>query len=267
MADTAADLLAVRAAQRFGRRRNGMAGRLVVSGPGLTGRRSGRRSGGSLSSTPAATACACRSASPVTCRRWSWPLPERRAPQEGARSRSRSARPVSTSPMCSPPSAATRPSTGGQPELGLDFTGVITAVGPGVTDLPRRRERRWFRCRTAAGARSSPATRAWWLALPAGLTGRAGRRGLHRLRHRLVRPVRPGPYRGRRPRANPLRDGRCRPGRHRDRQGTPGPTSSRPRAARSRRQLLRSMGIEHVYDSRFNGFRRRRSVATPTGTA
>ena len=81
----------------------------------------------------AATACGCRSARPVTCKQWS--SPRSTAFRRGQdRSRSRSPHPASTSPMCWSPSAATPASTGRLPQLGTDFAGVVTAVGPDVTD-------------------------------------------------------------------------------------------------------------------------------------
>ena len=82
------------------------------TGRGCSRRRCGPRSGGPPSSTPNATACACRSATPVICRPWSWPPPSDEH-RRRARSKSRSAPPASTSPMCWPPSAAARPSTVG----------------------------------------------------------------------------------------------------------------------------------------------------------
>ncbi len=56
-----------------------------------------------------------------------------RIPPGPGRSRSRSPRPASTSPTSYSPSAATRASRA-LPQLGIDFAGVVTAVGPGVTD-------------------------------------------------------------------------------------------------------------------------------------
>ena len=79
-----------------------------------------------------ATACVCRSARPVTSSRWN-SLPSNGFRPDRVRSRSRSARRTSTSPTSWWPSVATRASRDACPQLGADFAGVVTAVGPGVT--------------------------------------------------------------------------------------------------------------------------------------
>ena len=82
------------------------------------------------------------------------------------------------------------------PQLGTDFAGVVTAVGPDVTDhevgdhvgglSPNGCWGTFITCDANLA-----------VTLPAGLTDAAGGRGDHRDRHRLVRPARPGPHQGR----------------------------------------------------------------------
>ena len=91
------------------------------------------RSGRPPSPTMSATGCVCRSARPVIWRRWN-SLPATGFRRDRGRSRSRSARPASTSPTCWSRSAVTPAFEGRLPQLGMDFAGVVTAVGPDVTD-------------------------------------------------------------------------------------------------------------------------------------
>ncbi len=146
-------------------------------------------------------------------------------------------------------SAATPSFEGHLPQLGTDFAGVVTAVGPDVTDhqvgdhvggmSPNGCWGTFVTCDANLAA-----------TLPPGLTDAPGRRGDHRVRHRLVRPQRSGPDQGRGQGVDPLRDRRRGAGGDRDLPAPPEPRSSPPPAARSVEQLLRDMGIEHVYDSR-----------------
>ena len=85
------------------------------------------------SPTMSATGCVCTSAHlGISNRRNSLPSSGFRLDPE--RSRSRSPRPASTSPMCWSHSAVTPPSRGDCREPGTDFAGVVTAVGPDVTE-------------------------------------------------------------------------------------------------------------------------------------
>ena len=146
--------------------------------------------------------------------------------------------------------SAGTPSFEGQlPQLGTDFAGVVTAVGPDVTD---------HKVGDHVGGMSPNGCWATFVTcdarlavtLPAGLTDEQAAAvttahatawyGLHDLARITAR----------RQGVDPLR----RPaawGRRRSRSPAPRePRSSPPRAAKQRRQLLRDMGIEHVYDSR-----------------
>ena len=107
--------------------------RRVVHGAVVPRLRCAPRSGEPPSSTTSTTGCACRSARPATCKRWN--SSRSTALRRGReRSRSRSARPASTSPTCWSRSAAYPSFEGRLPQLGTDFAGVVTAVGPDVTD-------------------------------------------------------------------------------------------------------------------------------------
>ena len=77
---------------------------------------------------------------------------------------------------------------GKQPQLGLDFAGVVTAVGPGVTEYRVGDKVGGF---GAGGCWGTYVTCDARLVapLPVGLTAEAGRSGLHRIRHRVVRVV------------------------------------------------------------------------------
>ena len=77
------------------------------------------------------------------------------------------------------------------PQLGIDFAGVVTAVGPDVTDHQVGDRVGGF---SDNGCWATFVTCDAKLAvtLPPGLQDRPGGRGVHRIRHRLVRPAGPG---------------------------------------------------------------------------
>ena len=166
------------------------------------------------------------------------------------RSRLRSAHPASTSPTCCSRSAATPPIEGAAAAAGHRLRRGGHRGRAGRHRPPGRRSCRGHVRSTALGPRSSPATRAMAVTLPAKSVRRPGGCGDHCARHRLVRPARAGT----------------------DLQsidkvlihsGTGGVGQAAIAIARAagaeifatagseqRRQLLRDMGIEHVYDSR-----------------
>ena len=134
------------------------------------------------------------------------------------------------------------------PQLGTDFAGVVTAVGPDVTD---HRVGDRVGGMTANGCWGSFVTCDARLATDdsAGPDRRPGRRGHHRARHRLVRPARTGPHQA---------DDKVLI--HSATGGVGQAAIAIARAAGAEifatagspiaEQLLRDMGIEHVYDSR-----------------
>ena len=126
------------------------------------------------------------------------------------RSRSPSAHPASTSPMCLSRSAATPASTDSCQQLGIDFAGVVTAVGPDVSN---------HHVGDRVGGISGNGCWATFVTcdarlavtLPAGLTDHRRPRD-YRACHRLVCPARSGQDCLGRPGVDPLGDRRCRPG-------------------------------------------------------
>ena len=153
------------------------------------------RSGEPPSSTTSATACACRSARPVIWSRWN-SLPSTGFRRDRGRSRSRSPHPASTSPTSWSRSAGTPAFEGRLPQLGIDFAGVVTAVGPDVTD---------HQVGDHVGGMSPDGCWGTFVTcdarlavtLPAGLTDEQAAAVTTATRHRLVRPARPGPDRAR----------------------------------------------------------------------
>ena len=113
-------------------------------------------------------------------------------------------------------SAAIPSFEGHLPQLGTDFAGVVTAVGPDVTE---------HRVGDHVGGMSPNGCWSTFVTcdarltatLPAGLTDGSGRRGDHRARHRLVRPARPGQDHVGGQGADPLGHRRRRAGGDRDR--------------------------------------------------
>ena len=134
------------------------------------------------------------------------------------------------------------------PQLGTDFAGVVTAVGPDVTDH-NVGDHVGGLCADGCWGTFLTCDARLAVTLPAGLSDDLRRGGDHRAHHRLLRPARPGSHHGRRQGVDPLRDRRGRAGgnRHRPRRGR---RDLRHRGSEQRRELLRDMGIEHVYDSR-----------------
>ena len=79
------------------------------------------------------------------------------------------------------------------PQLGTDFAGVVTAVGPDVTDH-KVGDHVGGLCADGCWGTFITCDARLAVTLPAGLTDDAGGRGDHRARHRLVRPARSGPH-------------------------------------------------------------------------
>ena len=151
------------------------------------------------------------------------------------------------------------------PQLGIDFAGVVTAVGPDVTD---HKVGDHVGGLSANGCWGTFVTCDARLAvtLPAGLTDDQAAAVTTAYGHRLVRPARPGPDQGRRQGADPLRDRRRRPGGDRDRP------RRRRRDLRHRRQRGASSSCCATWESSTSTTRAAssspsRSAATPTATA
>ena len=147
------------------------------------------------SSTTHPTACACRSAPPATCRPWSSSRSTGSAPGPGQIEVAVTASSLNFADVLV--AFGRYPSFEGQlPQLGTDFAGVVTAVGPDVTE---------HRVGDRVGGMSPNGCWGTFVTCDARLAvtaarravRRPGRRGDHRTRHRLVRPARPGQDHGR----------------------------------------------------------------------
>ena len=91
------------------------------------------------------------------------------------------------------------------PQLGTDFAGVVTAVGPDVTDH-KVGDHVGGLCADGCWGTFITCDARLAVTLPAGLDRRPGGRGDHRARHRLVRPARAGRHQARRQGVDPFRD-------------------------------------------------------------
>ena len=203
------------------------------------------------SSTTEPTACACRSVRLVICESMELVAFDRVPPGRGEIEVAVTASSINFADVLV--AFGRYPSFEGHlPQLGTDFAGVVTAVGPDVTEHQvgdhvggMSPDGCWGTFVTCDARRRSP--------LPAGLTDEDGGRRAHRVRDRLVRPARPGPD---------LRRDKVLI--HSATGGVGQAAIAIARAAgaeifatagsEQRRDLLRDMGIEHVYDSRSTDF-------------
>ena len=106
------------------------------------------------------------------------------------------------------------------PQLGTDFAGVVTAVGPDVTGH-KVGDQVGGLCADGCWGTFLTCDARLAVTLPAGLTDGQAAAVTHRARHRLLRPARAGPHQGRRSGVDPLGDRRGGAGgdRHRPRRG------------------------------------------------
>ncbi len=138
------------------------------------------------------------------------------------------------------------------PQPGMDFAGVVTAVATGVTDhhvgdrvggVADGCWRTFVTCDANLGRR----TARWTVRRPGGSDH-------HRTRHRLVWPTRPCEDRIRRQGLDPSAMGGVGQAAIAIIARAAERRSSLPPVSPQRRQMLRNMGIEHVYDSRSTEF-------------